>query len=297
MRLAGFAVVLGLVAGLVGGGSLRFLAKFSLRRPWLGAIWVIGSIVATRLHGTAAVGLLLTATLAGVALAATNALRWPGFGAVGVGLALNALVLGVNGGLPYDPAAARSAGLVASGPVMLKTDGLTRPWRDGDTLLVLARRIPVAPLRAVTSIGDLLLAFGLGLAIFSATVDRGKARPHRARHAMDGTAINGTPMNGSPTAGTASTPEMAMALAQADLASLIAVPAPRPAPLDVALSVALAADDPVVLMDLTTVDADDPHLASELTARAAVRSILARHGIASLDGGGPTPTITEPMHA
>lgn len=291
MRLAGFAVVLGLLAGLVGGGSVRFLAKFALRRPWLGAVWVVGSIVATHLHGTAAVGVLLASTMMGISLAATNALRWPGFGVVGVGLALNALVLGANGALPYDPSAARSAGLVAAGPVLLKTDGLTRPLRDGDTLLLLARRIPLAPLRSVTSIGDLILALGLGLAVFSATVDRGKARPHRARHLPERVAMPPMP---------------------AALASFVTDPAPRPAPLEVALVLALAADDPVVLMDLTRVDGDDPHLASELAARSAVRTVLARHGLAPLAPLAPpepaalldpqalrrrASTVTEPINA
>ncbi len=277
MRLAGFAVALGLVAGLVGGGSLRFLRKFALRAPWLGALWVVGSIVATHLHGSAAVIVLVASTVAGAALAATNALRWPGFAAVALGLTLNALVLGVNGGLPYDPAAARSAGLVASGPVLLRTDGLTRPFRDGDTLLVLARRIPFAPLRAVTSVGDLMLALGLGLAMFSVTVDRGKARPHRARHGLDAS-LHAALLSRSP--------------------ALSADPvATRPAPLDVALLVASVADDPVVLMDLTAADADDPHLASELTARAAVRSVLARHGLPQLDSGAVRSTETEQANA
>ncbi len=264
MRLAGFAVALGLVAGLVGGGSLRHLRKFELRASWLGALWVLGSIAATQQHGTAAVVMLFAATIAGASLAAVNALRWPGFAVVAVGLALNALVLGLNGGLPYDPAAAESAGLVASGPVFLKTDGLTRPFRDGDQLLVLARRVPFAPLQAVTSVGDLLLALGLGLATFSATTDRGKARPHRARH---GAAFAGGP-----------------AVARTShVASAIVVEEPRPSPLDVAMAVADASDDPVVLMDLTTADLDDPHLASELTARAAVRAVLAKHGLPSME--------------
>ena len=262
MRLAGFAVALGLVAGLVGGGSLRHLRKFELRVPWLGGLWVAGSLVATQLHGTVAVVVLFAATMAGAGLAVMNSLQWPGFAAVGVGLALNALVLGLNGGLPYDPAAAQSAGLVASGPVLLKTDGLTRPFRDGDQLLLLARRIPFAPLRAVTSVGDLMLAVGLGLAMFSATIDRGKARPHRAQHGVAGLAMT--------KAGVAAVPPAV-------------VEPPRPAPLDVALAVADAADDPVVLMDLTSADVDDPHLASELTARAAVRAVLAKHGLPSME--------------
>lgn len=262
MRLAGFAVALGLLAGLVGGGSFRYLRKFALRFMSLGGVWVFGSLVATRLHGTAAVVVLLIATVCGLVFTGLNALRWPGLAAVSFGLLLNALVLGLNGALPYDPAAAETAGLVPSGPVVLKTDGLTRPFRDGDQLLIAARRIPIAPLRAVTSVGDLLIAFGFGLAAFTAVIDRGKARPHRGRHRV-GDVRSSTTRSGTITFGFE---EVVM----------------RANPMDVALRVADVAADPAVLVDLTAADSDDPHLASELTARAAVRAVLTRHGLPQL---------------
>jgi hypothetical protein len=262
MRLAGFAVALGLLAGLVGGGSFRHLRKFALRSMGLGVAWVLGSLVATRLDGVAAVVVLLAATVCGIVFAGMNALRWPGLAAVSFGLSLNALVLGLNGALPYDPAAAEAARLVPSGPVVLKTDGLTRPFRDGDQLLIAARRIPIAPLRAVTSVGDLLLAFGLGLAAFTAVIDRGKARPHRGRHRV-GDVRGSSERSGTVTFGAEEI-------------------APRVNPMDVALQVADVATDPVVLVDLTAADPDDPHLASELTARAAVRAVLTRHGLPQL---------------
>ena len=263
MRLAGFAVALGLLAGLVGGGSFRHLRKFALRSMGLGAAWAVGSLVATRLHGVAAVTVLLVATLCGIVFAGRNALRWPGLAAVCFGLFLNALVLGLNGALPYDPAAAETAGLIPSGPVVLKTDGLTRPFRDGDQLLVAARRIPIAPLGAVTSVGDLLIAFGFGLAAFTAVIDRGKARPHRGRHRA-GDAGASTSRSGTVTFGAE------------EIVS-------RVNPMDIALQVADVAADPVVLVDLTAADPDDPHLASELTARAAVRAVLTRHGLPQLE--------------
>lgn len=262
MRLAGFAVALGLLAGLVGGGSFRHLRKFALRFMSLGGVWVLGSLLATRLHGTAAVVVLLIATLCGFIFTALNALRWAGLAAVSFGLLLNALVLGLNGALPYDPAAAETAGLVPSGPVVLKTDGLTRPFRDGDQLLIAARRIPIAPLGAVTSVGDLLVAFGFGLAAFTAVIDRGKARPHRGRHRV-GDTRSSTLRSGTITFGAEEV-------------------VTRVNPMDVALRVADVAADPAVLVDLTAANSDDPHLASELTARAAVRAVLTRHGLPQL---------------
>ena len=266
MRLAGFAVALGLLAGLVGGGSFRHLRKFALRSMGLGVAWVSGSLVATRLHGTTAVVVLVVATFCGLVFAGLNALRWPGLAAVSLGLLLNAVVLGLNGALPYDPAAAETAGLVPSGLVVLKTDGLTRPFRDGDQLLIAARRIPIAPLRAVTSVGDLLIAFGFGLAAFTAVIDRGKARPHRGRHLIGD--VKASARSGTVTFG-------------------VEEIAPRVNPMDVALQVADVAADPAVLVDLTAADPDDPHLASELTARAAVRAVLTRHGLPQL--GRPAP--------
>jgi Family of unknown function (DUF5317) len=257
MRLAGFTVALGLLAGLVGGGSVHHLRKFALKHFWLGMVWVVGSVASAWMHGTSAVVTLFVATMAGAALAALNALRWPGLVAVAVGLALNAMVLASNGGFPYDPGAAESAGLVEPGPVLLRTDGITRPQRDGDTLLWLSRRIPVAPLRAVTSVGDMLLALGFGLAVFHATIDKGKARPHKAKHKAGLVSSSRIPI-----------------LDEAQYQ----VP-PPPAPIDIALQVANAADDPAVLIDLTSADESDPHLVSELVARSAVRSVLNRHGL------------------
>ena len=261
MRLAGFAVALGLVAGLVGGGSFRHLRKFALEAMSLGVMWVVGSVLATRLHGTAAVVVFVAATLSGAAFAAKNALRWPGLAAVSIGLFLNAVVLGLNGAMPYDPSAAEDAGLVPSGPVVLKTDGLTRPFRDGDQFLIAARRIPITPLRAVTSVGDLLVAFGFGLAAFNVVIDRGKARPHRAKHRVG--EVNTMLSSGTVTFGMEETPL-------------------SPLPLDIALHVADVAHDPGVLVDLTASDPEDPHLASELTARAAVRAVLNLHGLPQL---------------
>ncbi len=261
MRLAGFAVAVGLLAGLVGGGSFRHLRKFALRFIGLGAVWVVGSLIATRLGGTPAVVVLLCATVCGITFAGLNALRWPGLAAVGFGLLLNAVVLSLNGALPYDPAAAETAGLVPAGPVVLTTDGLTRPFRDGDQFLVAARRIPIGPLRAVASVGDLLVAFGFGLAAFNVVIDRGKARPHRARHRAG--EVGSGAHSGTVTFGVDETPS-------------------RPNPMDVALQVADVAKDPAVLADLTAADPDDPHLSSELTARAAVRAVLTRHGLPQL---------------
>lgn len=265
MRLAGFAVALGLLAGLVGGGSFRHLRQFALRCFGFGAVWVVGSLIATRLHGTVAVVVLLIATICGVTFTALNALRWPGLAAVSLGLLLNAVVLALNGALPYDLAAAETAGLVPSGQVALRTDGLTRPFRDGDQFLIAARRIPIAPLRAVTSAGDLLIAFGFGLAAFNVVIDRGKARPHRARHRVG--EVRTSAASGTVMFGVDDTPV-------------------RLSPMDVALQVADVSGDPVVLADLTVADPDDPHLASELTARAAVRAVLTQHGLPQL-GNAP----------
>lgn len=279
MRLAGFAVALGLLAGLVGGGSFRHLRKFALRFMSLGGVWVLGSLLATRLHGTAAVVVLLVATVCGLVFTGLNALRWAGLAAVSFGLLLNALVLGLNGALPYDPAAAETAGLIPSGPVVLKTDGLTRPFREGDQLLIAARRIPIAPLGAVTSVGDLLIAFGFGLAAFTAVIDRGKARPHRGRHRV-GDVRSSTARSGTITFGAEEV-------------------VTRVNPLDLALRVADVAADPAVLVDLTAADSDDPHLASELTARAAVRAVLTRHGLpqlvkpATCDGDPSSDTMAD----
>lgn len=114
-----------------------------------------------------ALALAVSATLA-VQFVLRNALA-PGVALVGLGLALNAWVVLINGEVPVSVAAAERAGVpesaleLASDPRHEPTGPSTRLGFLGDVLPA-----PIPGAREVVSIGDVLLAAGVGLFAFTA---------------------------------------------------------------------------------------------------------------------------------
>jgi hypothetical protein len=158
MRFTTVALLVGVVAGLVGGGRLTNLGLRTFRAwPLLAA-----GIVLQAVPGATALALSYLCLLA---FALAN-LRLAGMGVLAVGLALNALVVVVNGGMPVHHGA----------PTL---SGKHHAERPDDTLTVLDDRIPVDPLGEVLSFGDLVLA--VGLAVTAASLVR---RPPEGRHAQ-----------------------------------------------------------------------------------------------------------------
>jgi hypothetical protein len=178
VRLALFAVVMGIAAGLFARGSLRNLVQARFRSVWLLAVYVVGSIAA-RFELRFSFALLLVGMFAFVVFAFRNALPVPGMAIVGLGLLLNLIVTANNGGMPYRPSAVVSAGAVSSKSAdLIPKDGVVQhAERDSDQLMMFADVIPLRLLREVVSIGDVLVALGLGLVAFSA-VARSLAGEH-----------------------------------------------------------------------------------------------------------------------
>lgn len=85
----------------------------------------------------------------------------PGMVLVALGVALNALVIGLNGAMPVDPQAIAAAGSPGFDP----GPGKHALAHAGTRLSLLADRIPLAPLRTVISVGDVLLAVGLSVLV------------------------------------------------------------------------------------------------------------------------------------
>jgi hypothetical protein len=146
------------------GGRLSRLAEAPLRRTWLLfaglALQVLADLGAGR-------GLLADASLESYLLLLVSHLllvtwvvsHWylPGMVLVALGLGLNALVMGLNGAMPVDPAAMAALGIegisVAPGKHTLLTPATRLPW--------LADRWPLPSLRTIISFGDVVLAAGL----------------------------------------------------------------------------------------------------------------------------------------
>jgi hypothetical protein len=95
--------------------------------------------------------------------------RHAGLVLVAAGLLANLLVIGVDGGMPVR-------GLPAGVPV----DGLHHGLSAGDSLTGLSDTVRLAPLHEIVSPGDLLVALGGAVAVFS-WLEPGPARPGRLR--------------------------------------------------------------------------------------------------------------------
>ncbi|MDQ5814904.1 MAG: DUF5317 domain-containing protein [Actinomycetota bacterium] len=168
----GVAVVAA-IAGVLRGGSLSTLADTRFRWGWLifaGLALQLGFDLwdpdwLTRAQATAIVlasnGLILVFVMLNRALA--------GMWLIGVGLALNALVIGANQGMPVSVDAAHSAGA----PVPNDTSSIKHERMDDDTLLPwLGDVIPLSVGNQVLSIGDLVLAAGMGWLVNVRTRER-----------------------------------------------------------------------------------------------------------------------------
>lgn len=182
MGLALSIIVMALGVGLLAGGGLGGLARLRLHAlPLLLAaltIQLLAALSAGMGAGYYPTGLAVSAVLACWFAVRNRAVA--GVPLIAAGLLLNALVVVANGKMPVSAAAAARAGvpvqeLVASNdPRHLVTGEAVR-------LSVLGEVIPV-PLpyhREVDSIGDLLLAAGLGLLVLSGTLRTPAARSGR----------------------------------------------------------------------------------------------------------------------
>ncbi len=161
MSLLLVVLVLALILGRALGGSLARLGALPLTGALLVLLAVAAQVLGAALGGAAyRIGLAVSALLAAAFLASN---RRRGTALIALGLASNALVVGVNGAMPVRAAAAERLGLdlaVIAGPEHPRHQQMTSQTR----LPVLGDVLPVAlPVRPeVVSIGDVLLVAGAG---------------------------------------------------------------------------------------------------------------------------------------
>jgi hypothetical protein len=178
------ALVLAVLTGVVArlrGGSLEALGETTFRwtpllvgglvlqlvflywdPEWLGDGGGLAVVLASNV--TVAVWLVANRTLPGLLLA-------------GVGMALNVLVIAVNGAMPVLESSAERAGVAQSlGDASIKHQRL-----DDETVLPwLGDAIPVPPFREVLSVGDVILALGL-CRVVDARMMSGRGPRHSAK--------------------------------------------------------------------------------------------------------------------
>jgi hypothetical protein len=170
VALATLILVLALAAGRVLGGRVADLGQLRVRDGgWLVAaltVQVVGSLVANAQRPAYAAGLVVSALLA-ARFAARNR-HLAGIPLACLGLLLNALVVAANGSMPVSAHAAARAGVPVE-QLALPADPRHEAMGPGTRLPLLGGVIPVPlpPRREVASFGDVLLAAGIGLLVFT----------------------------------------------------------------------------------------------------------------------------------
>jgi hypothetical protein len=155
------ALVMGVLIGLLRGGRFASLEGAAIR---FGPLLAIGIVVqgAARLTTAGGVALLLISYLLLLAFTGVNA-HLTGMGVVAIGIAMNALVIGANGGMPVRQEAVVEAGMAAAQDVPTLEFGSKRHLeRSDDRLTWLGDIVPV-PIGPgeVLSFGDLVMSVGV----------------------------------------------------------------------------------------------------------------------------------------
>jgi len=164
--------VLAAVIALLRGGSLESLAE--TRVKWLWLVWLalivqVGFRLLEPSWLTDTGGLLVLAStnLAIVLFMVLNRGQ-PGMILAAVGLLMNLLVIAGNGAMPVSDYVFEVIDVDESA---LDTAGFKHERMDGDTVLPwLGDVVPIPPLREVWSIGDFVLAAGLGFFVWRRTL-------------------------------------------------------------------------------------------------------------------------------
>jgi hypothetical protein len=186
---------IGLLLGWGLGGRLRNLGAVGIRLWPLALVGLILQLVPVpNLEGTLGdllpVGVLLVSYAVLLFFVALN-WRLRGFVLIGVGLLLNAVVIGVNLGMPVSEHAARQSGQAEAIPVLASGQDPKHFLADDESaLLPLADVIPVgSPFHIVVSVGDVVSYVGAAVFLTTAMLgvaDRRSRRPDRQAR-MSGT--------------------------------------------------------------------------------------------------------------
>lgn len=170
-----YAVVLGLIVGLLAGGRLAALGDLRFRWPALVVLGLVAQIilfsdpVAERI-GSLGPPIYVASTLLAVTAVVRN-VAIPGFALVAAGAASNLAAIIANGGfMPAAPSALAALG--KSEPAIYSNSSVVAQPALAP-LIDLFAMPPWLPFANIFSIGDVLLGLGIGIAIV-ATMRRGR---------------------------------------------------------------------------------------------------------------------------
>lgn len=159
MRLIMFTVVAATAAGLVAGGTFRDFPSATIRGAWLALAGVVLQFIP--LGGAIGTALLYASFAALIAFAALN-VRTHGFALILVGLALNAVVIVANQGMPVTREALAGSHQSETLDELIASGGSKHHLADDGTILLpLGDVIPLGtPLDQAISVGDVCVQLG-----------------------------------------------------------------------------------------------------------------------------------------
>jgi hypothetical protein len=169
--LIALTLIVGILIGLALGGSLRDFPTIGVRGWPLALVGVVLQFLnpAGALgHATVLASFALLLAFAGLNLGA------PGFLLIVVGLALNAVVIAANGGMPVAREAVVRSGQESAFSDLREHGGAKHHLADdGSVLLTLGDAIGIPrPIGQAVSVGDLVLDVGIAWYIAAATLPR-----------------------------------------------------------------------------------------------------------------------------
>lgn len=173
------AVLLALVISLVTGGSLRNLEHERLHGEWflllllpLQLLWPRIAVLLSIGHDLS-VGLWLVLMVGLVCVMLLNVWKRWVLGFAALGIALNILVIGLNGAMPVSLRAVSEMGVLRADALQSMQEDYLHEPQDGDTRLAVLGDVITVPgptwQQGVLSAGDLMLAVGLAGWVFSAS--------------------------------------------------------------------------------------------------------------------------------
>ena len=165
-----YAVLAGLVAGLVTGGRLGGIGELRLRWPWLMFVGLAIQIVLFSDQVAAQVGDLGPVVYVGSTLlvlaALTQNLSVPGIPVVVLGAVSNLAAILANGG--YMPASAQALASLGKSPPSIYSNSAVVEHPALEPLTDIFALPPWLPFANIFSLGDLLIGIGVSWAIAAA---------------------------------------------------------------------------------------------------------------------------------
>lgn len=179
MLFAVTAILLGLLAGLVRGGSIRSIGWGHFRAPvalGLAVLAMLGTVA------SASLGIELRMfALAALGWFASHNLRLAGMGVVLIGVAVTAIPVFANGAVIVDAGALADQGIELSPGETIELEQGRRIASEDDRFVELGQRIPMPITDDVFSFGDLIVLVGIADVVFNLCRHRTVGEPRRPR--------------------------------------------------------------------------------------------------------------------